>query len=389
MQKFYLIRLFIVGLMATLIVSACNKSEPESLPTNTDPSVTKVAEIPSSVTPTSAVAEVATPSFSFAWSEYPSWSALGYACEVGLVNCKKGGELSALEKKWNVDLEFKQLDYDSCMSSYASGAVDASALTNIDSLSPAQGKKTVAIFPTSTSDKADALIVKSSIKSWNDLKGKSIYGLENSVSQYVFDRIAETAGQNINDFTFSNKDPGAAALAMQQENPDFNAIIVWNPFTLETLRKLGDKVHVLGDSGAIPLEVIDLVVMSQDALDRPGGDRAAAALADAFYEINKRIKDPKTRPSTLTGISEKFAPLSVPDMEIVVQQTKFFGTADEGIDLFANPKLREIEKPVTAFAVRHGVKNPMVGYGTKADAPTAQFRFDSTYIWLAKNGPKK
>lgn len=393
-----------MALAAVLAISACGKSEQQApaAQINDQPVVTAEQAPAAEATPTApanpAAANVAppaqnapatTPSFSFAWSEYPSWSAIGYACELGLVNCQKGGEPGHIEKKWGVDLEFKQLDYDSCMSGYASGAVDAAALTNIDSLSPSQGKKTVAIFPTSTSDKADALIVKSSIKNWNDLKNKSIYGLENSVSQYVFERLVEIAGLNIADFTFSNKDPGAAATAMQQENPDFNAIIVWNPYTLETLRKLGNKVHVLGDSGAMPLEVLDCVVMSQEALDRPGGDRAAAALADVYYEVNKRLADKTTRNSTLLGISEKFAPLSVEDMEIVVKQTKFFGTADEGLALFANPKLHEIEKPVTAFAVRHGVKNPSIGYGSKTDAPTAQFRFDSTYLQLAKNGPTK
>jgi NitT/TauT family transport system substrate-binding protein len=328
------------------------------------------------------------PSFSAAVSEYPSWSAIMHAAEVGLIDAAKGKQ-STVEKKWNVDIVLRVMDYDSCIGAYSSGAVDAAALTNIDSQAPALAKTTVAIFPTSTSDKADALIVSKDIKTWDDLKGKKVYGLENSVSHYVFDRAAEVAGKDPADFTFTMKDPGAAATAMQQGQPGFDAIVVWNPFTLETLRKLEDKVHVLGDSGSIPLEVLDLMVASQEALDRPGGDRFAAALAETFYEVNKRMNAKETRAQTLTGISEKFAPLSVEDMEIVVQQTKFFGTADEGIALYGNDKLPEIMKTVLAWVKKRGIvkTDPKVAYGTKAEAPDANFRYDTTYMKMAKAGP--
>src|SRR5690606_32157082 len=44
------------------------------------------------------------PSFSLAWSEYPSWSVFGVAHEARLINGKKG-EMGRLERKWNVDIE--------------------------------------------------------------------------------------------------------------------------------------------------------------------------------------------------------------------------------------------------------------------------------------------
>jgi hypothetical protein len=131
------------------------------------------------------------------------------------------------------------------------------------------------------------------------------------------------------------------------------------------------------------------MVASQEALDRPGGDRFAAALAETFYEVNKRMNAKETRAQTLTGISEKFAPLSVEDMEIVVQQTKFFGTADEGIALYGNDKLPEIMKTVLAWVKKRGIvkTDPKVAYGTKAEAPDANFRYDTTYMKMAKAGP--
>src|SRR5207245_5721083 len=81
-------------------------------------------------------APAAEPTFSLAWSEYPSWSVFGVASEKGLINGKKG-ELGTLEKKWGVDIELKLLDYGACIDAYTAKACDAACITNIDALNPA------------------------------------------------------------------------------------------------------------------------------------------------------------------------------------------------------------------------------------------------------------
>ena len=72
------------------------------------------------------------------------------------------------------------------------------------------------VLPTSTSFGADACIVTSDIKTVEDLKGVKVHGLEKSVSEYCFVRNLELLNQAEKDYTFSNMDPAAAALAMQQ-----------------------------------------------------------------------------------------------------------------------------------------------------------------------------
>ncbi|MEO0530408.1 MAG: hypothetical protein AAF266_07485, partial [Planctomycetota bacterium] len=100
---------------------------------------------------------VKTPSFSLAWSEYPSWSVFGVAHENGLI-LKGEGKLGEIEKKWGVDIVLVQAEYDPCLSQYANSTVDAVCMTNMDSLAPATGRDSVAILPTSTSVGADACI---------------------------------------------------------------------------------------------------------------------------------------------------------------------------------------------------------------------------------------
>lgn len=320
------------------------------------------------------------PTFSLAWSEYPSWSVFGVAHEVKLINGQKG-QLGPIEKKWGVDIELKEAEYDPCISMYGSGQIDAVCITNMDVLSPSLSRASVGIIPTSTSFGADALIVPNTITDVDQLKGKKVRGLALSVSEYCFVRNIEILGKNPKDFEFVNMDPGAAALAMQQKQDGFDAIVVWNPFVLDTLNKRKDT-RVLFDSTTIPGEIIDMVVMAKASLDKPGGKAFACAVIDTYYSLNKRLNAPDTKDDTLIALGEKFSNLDLQSMRKVVQQTKFYATPDEGLGVYTGDALKEIMKKVVKFCVEHGIveKAPEVGYGPKDSAPNASLRFDPTFM---------
>jgi NitT/TauT family transport system substrate-binding protein len=322
----------------------------------------------------------APPTFSLAWSEYPSWSAFGVSHEVKLIDGGKG-KLGPVEEKWGVDIELKEADYDTCLVMYGAGKCDAVCITNMDALIPSVTIPSVAILPTSTSDGADALIVTSQIADLKDLKGKKVYGLAKTVSEYCFVRNLEERGEKEKDYTFTNMDPGAAALAMQQKQEGFDAIIVWNPFVLETLNKRND-VRVLFDSTSIPGEIIDMVVLTQASLDKPGGDKFACAVIETYYAINKRLADPKTGDDTLIALGEKFSHLDLQSMRKVVKQTKFYSTPEAGLKILQGEETKKIMEKVVKFCVGHEIvaKDPKVGYGDKKAAPNVGLRFDPTYI---------
>ncbi|MCX8036162.1 MAG: hypothetical protein N3D11_03715 [Candidatus Sumerlaeia bacterium] len=321
-----------------------------------------------------------TPSFSLAWSEYPSWSTFGVAHEIKLINGKKGA-LGPIEKKWGVDIELKEAEYDPCLVMYGSGKCDAACITNMDALNPSLTRPSVAILPNSTSFGADALIVTKDITDIKQLRGKKVYGLAKTVSEYCFVRNLELLGENEKDYVFTNMDPAAAALAMQQKQSGFDAIIVWNPFVLETLNRRKD-VRVLFDSTSIPGEIIDMVVVAQASLDQPGGKAFALAVIDTYYAINQRLADPKTADETLIALGEKFSHLDLQSMRKVVKQTRFYSTPEEGLKILTSPSTQEIMKKVSAFCVSHEIvpKAPTIGFGDKTAAPNAAFRLDPTYI---------
>ena len=325
-----------------------------------------------------ASAAEAAPAFSLAWSEYPSWSVFGVAELKGIIN-GKAGQLGTVEKTHGVDIVLNQLDYDPCLTAYASREVDAVCITNMDALIPAEEIPSVAILPTSTSIGADACIVVG-IDSVDQLKGVDVYGLEKTVSEYCFVRNLQKLGFDPADFKFTNKDPGAAALAMQIKDSGTRAIMVWNPFVLQTL-KLRPEAKVLFDSSAIPGEIIDMVVVSQAALDRPGGDKFARAVIDAFYQVNDAIAQPDTSSDTLVALGAKFSNLGLDEMKEVVKQTVFYKTPTEALALFEGSDVQSVMQTVVGFCVDRQVVSyqPNVAYG--ADQAAGQHvRFDPTYI---------
>lgn len=318
------------------------------------------------------------PVFVLAWSEYPSWSAFGVLHEAGVVNGEQG-LLGPIEKKWGVDIVLKEMDYDSTIQLYASGNADAVCITNMDILSPALSLPSVAILPTSTSFGADALIVSDKIKDINDLKKIKVAGLDLSVSRYTFDENLELLGENPDNFNFINMDPATAAVQFQQKELD--AIVVWNPFVLDTLEKRSDS-RVMFDSTTIPGEIIDMVVASKASLEKPKGKEFACAVIEAFYELNAMLTDPAEGDNVLIALGEKFSNLGLQSMKTVVKQTKFYSTPPAALELFESDKLKSTMEKVVNFCVKRQIveRAPLINYG---QGKGADLIFDASYIRAA------
>lgn len=326
-----------------------------------------------------------TPTFSLAWSEYPSWSTFGVAESLKLINGKKG-QMGTMEKKWNVDIVLKEADYDSCLVMYGASQCDAVCITNMDVLNPSLSRPSVAVLPTSTSHGADACIVPNTIKDVKQLRKKNVYGLAKTVSEYCFVRNLELLGEKEKDYRFTNMDPAAAAVAMQQKKKGMDAIVVWNPFVLETLTKRKDT-RILFDSTKIPGEIIDMVVVAKSSLSMPGGEAFACAVIDTFYAIVKRMEDPKTSDNTLVALGQKFSNLKLASMKEVVKQTKFYKTPADAVNVLTSKETQDIMKRVTDFCVSHDIvaKSPTLAYGSADPKKPTMLLFNPAYVEKVKN----
>jgi NitT/TauT family transport system substrate-binding protein len=322
------------------------------------------------------------PVFRLGVSEYPSWSLFLTASDQGLID-GRAGKMGPIEKKWGVDIELKDTDYDTTITLFGSGQIDAGCLTDMDSLAPSLTRKSVVILPTSTSDGADQCIVTKDIKTVADLKAVKVFGLDNSVSRYCFDRNLELAGVKPADFNFVNQDPSAATTAMSQGQKTHQAIIVWNPLCM-MLRKQRQDVHVLFDSSKIKGEIIDMVTMSRDSLAKKGGREFACAVVDVYYTFCKTMNDPKTREKALMDLGARFAKSDAEAMKTIVKETSFYGTPEAGLALMEGKELKSVMEKVTGFCVRQKIveKAPVVAFG---DDPKADLSFDPQFIKAVVN----
>lgn len=315
--------------------------------------------------------------FKLATSEYPSWSTFMVAGKANLINPAQGGELGALEKKYNIDLVLEVKDYDPCLTLYGESSVDAVCMTNIDALNPSLRRASTAICPTSTSVGGDKVIAIGA-SSAADLKGTAVHGLDNSVSEYVFVRGLEKQGLNPGDYEFKNLDPAPAATALQTGSQEIRAICVWNPFALQTLRSNKESKEVFSSS-VIPEEVIDMVVVANESLEKPGGEDFACLLCEAFYTVNSRLEDKTTGDAVLAALGEDFSNLSVEDMRIVIKDTKFYMTAQDGIRLFASSEFPKTMETVVSTCQKIGIlmdKSPTIGFNDNSK----QLNFSTKYM---------
>ncbi len=304
------------------------------------------------------------PVFTLAVSEYPSWSGTFLTGgDIGLVDGEKG-KFGPLEKKWGVDLVIKDTDYDSCITLFVNGNVDAACLTNIDSLAPSVTRKAVAILPTSTSAGADACIVQPGIEKVQDLKGKKVRGLSASVSEYTFDKGLEALGENPMEYSFENLDPVQVGVVLQSGKID--AGVTWNPVVMETL-KANSELKRLFDSSLIEGHIIDMVTASKESLAKEGGEAFACLVADLYYTVCRLMEGEKTRDRTLTAMGKRFAGLGLEEMKVIVKETSFYSTPEKGIALFQGEELKKVMKQdVLPWTQSKGLveaqKLPSVGY---------------------------
>lgn len=371
------------AIAGALALGGCNKggdqppAEDDPAPTEVQPGDTPAA----TVTPeeSSDVLFVGT----LAPSEYPSWSVFMTAEKAGFINGKKG-EQGTIEKKYNVDIVLDVNDYDTCLQKYGAGTVDAVCITNTDILPIAQSRRSTASQPTSTSDGADAVIAVG-IDDLQGLKGTTTYGLAKSVSQFCFVASLKAKGENPSDYKFENLDPEAAATALQTGSNDVKSICVWNPYKMQTLRKTNGSKNLL-DSTAIPEQIIDMVVIATETIEKPGGDRFATAICATFYEVNKKLADPKTADATATALGEDFSNLGLEDMRKVLTETSFYSTPQDGSKLFESEKFQKTTMPAVIKTCQEiGIlktgEQPTIGY----DDPSAQLNFTTKFMKAATN----
>ncbi|MDN5515918.1 MAG: putative urea ABC transporter substrate-binding protein [Pseudomonas sp.] len=331
-------------------------------------------------------AQAAPKSFKLCWSIFAGWMPWGYAAEQGIV--KKWAD------KYGIDIQVQQVpDYVGSIEQYTAGQFDACSMTNMDALTipAAAGKDSTALIIGDFSNGADGVLLRGSGKRIQDLKGKTVLLVENSVSHYLLSRALEWALLEESDVTIqhvSDADIADAFLAGQGD-----AVITWNPILAEIRRKT--EVSQVFTSNLIPGEILDLTVVdSQTLAQHPELGRA---LTGAWFETQRLLGLPTVAGREARAKMAIAAETSAEDFDAQLSTLRSFYSPRTALNFTRTGKLPDLMQRVARFADAHGLlgqsgqglSNLGIAFSGEQPLGNAQrilLRFNHDYMQLAADG---
>jgi NitT/TauT family transport system substrate-binding protein len=170
------------------------------------------------------------------------------------------------------------------------------------------------------------------IKSFADLKGKSIALEQFSISHFVLANALQKNGMSINDVKIVNLTAGDAAAAFMSGRAD--AAVVWNPW-VSRIEKSG-KGRALFTSRDMPGLVPDLLVAHSKALANKTQRAELVGMIKAWFETEAFIR---TNRAEALQIMSKVVSMKPDEYAVFLPGTRFFNAADNLAALdAANPK---------------------------------------------------
>jgi NitT/TauT family transport system substrate-binding protein len=331
------------------------------------------------------------PSFVVGWSVYVGWNPWYYMGKSGIL--KKWAD------KYKVTIKVQRFDYAPSLDAFVAKNVDACAMTNMEALDlpAASGIDTTAVITGDYSNGNDALLARNNV-TLQQLPGKKVLLVQKTVSEYLYERAMtmngmETQIKKVKLVNTSDSDIATAFISDTSQD----AVVTWKPMVSQIAKAKG--VKMLFNSSQIPGEIVDLMVVRTDILNRPdgSGQRFAKALAGAWYETTKLMsgKGPET-----DKVLKEIAAGSQDTLESYKEQlstTNLFFTPEAAAKFTAAPEFKQKMNLVRQFCFTHG----LLGAGTKSvddvaiqypdgtvqgKANRVRLRFDTTWMTLAQQG---
>ena len=323
-------------------------------------------------------------SFKVCWSIYVGWMPWAYGAEQGIV--QKWGE------KYGIDIDVVQInDYIESINQYSAGEFDACTMTNMDALTipAAGGVDSTALVVGDFSNGNDGVVLKGK-KTLADIKGQNVNLVELSVSHYLLARGLETVGLSEKDLTVVNTSD--ADMVAVYGTDDVTAVATWNPL-LSEIAAVPNSYKVF-DSSQIPGEIIDLLVINTETLK--SNPKLGKALVGAWYEIMGKMSGSDKVATDAKSYMASASGTDLAGYEAQLASTEMFYTPATALDLTNSEKLVTTMENVAKFSFKHGLLGdgaPDAGFigiempaGTFGDKSNVKFRFDPTYMDMAKKG---
>ena len=331
------------------------------------------------------------PSFTVGWSVYVGWDPYYFMAKSGI--------LRKWADKYGINIRVQRFDYAPSLDAFVGKNIDACAMTNMEALDmpAAAGIDTTAIIVGDYSNGNDAVIVRQNL-TLAEIPGKPVLLVEKTVSQYLFERAMAMngLGDQIRKVKYINTSDSdiASAFLTDASKP---VVVTWKPLVSQIVK--AKDVRVIFSSSQIPGEILDLMVVRTDILNRPdgSGQKFAKAIAGAWYEVMSQMtaKD-AAADKVLTSIAEASQD-SLASYKEQLATTHMFYTPQSGVEMAASPDLKKIMDLVRQFCFTHGllgdkIKSPddvaiqFPDGSALGKADRIRFRFNTSYMQLAAQG---
>lgn len=338
-----------------------------------------------------AALPVEKPSFTVGWSVYVGWNPYYYMAKSGI--------LRKWADKYGINIRVQRFDYAPSLDAFVAKNIDACAMTNMEALDmpAAAGVDTTAILIGDYSNGNDAVIVRQNL-GFAQIPGKQVMLVEKTVSQYLFERGMSLNGltNQIRRVQYVNTSDSdiAAAFLTNQSKP---VVVTWKPLVSQIVR--AKDVKVLFNSAQIPGEILDLLVVRTEVLNRPdgAGQKFAKAMAGAWYEVMARMSAPgPDTDKVLAGIAEASED-SLASYKEQLGTTHMFYTPQGALEMALSPALKKTMDLVRQFCFTHGLLGEKTGSaddvavqfpdgGVLGKPGRVRFRFNAGFMQLAAQG---
>ncbi|WP_445191605.1 putative urea ABC transporter substrate-binding protein [Sphingomonas sp. Tas61C01] len=323
--------------------------------------------------------------FSIGWSIYAGWMPWPYAQQAGIV--KKWAD------KYGIKINVVQVnDYVESVNQFNAGKLDGVTVTNMDALTipAAGGKDTSAIIVGDYSDGNDGIVLKNAA-GLADIKGRTVYLVELSVSHYLLARGLSTVGMKLSDVRTVNT--GDADIVGAFANPNATAAVTWNPQLTEMAKAPATKL--VFDSHQIPAEILDLLAV--DTATLKANPNLGKALAGIWYETIGLMQQQTPAGAAARAAMAKMAGSTPQGFDAQLATTHLYGTPKDGVAAITSPALGSTMTKVRDFSFAKGlfgagaksadaVGIALPGGKTIGDPANVKLRFDPTFMEAAAAG---
>jgi NitT/TauT family transport system substrate-binding protein len=331
------------------------------------------------------------PSFTVGWSVYVGWNPYQFMARSGIL--KKWAD------KYGVAIKVQRFDYAPSLDAFVAKNIDACTMTNMEALDmpAAAGVDTTAVIIGDYSNGNDAVLVRHNL-ALSQIPGKRVLLVEKTVSQYLFERAMALNNQagdlkRVKYVNTSDSDIAGAFLSDTSQE----AVVTWKPLVSQILK--GKGIASIFDSSKIPGEILDLLVVRTEILNRPdgSGQRFAKAVVAAWYELLTQMSKPGPDGDKVLASIAEASQDTLASYKEQLSTTHMFFTPQSAVEMVTSEQLKKTMELVRQFCFSHGL------LGEKTSSPDdvavrfpdgsiegkkdrVRLRFDPTFMQLAAGG---